>query len=984
MYFGESDTRFNFCSCLAFIALGLDDRIGNFMVGKEFDALLIETACKDSPFDTFDGHYKDTFEDYYRAAQEGNLDVIKSFISNVEDLDRKYFYYQRTLVTHASSYGQREVVETLINAGASAGCKEANGNTAIHFASHNGHSSVVEVLLRHGVDPNCKNNEGQTPLYLATLNNNIEVVKVLIQYRCDVNSLFEKNNALYTILRYPIRHLTSSKFEESVQKQEDALGIVKLLVEADINIDHISTDGRTPLEVTQSNIGRHCARTTFYKGAEHVILGAKLEKVYQELMIEKGVPVTVGKLYICGHCGAGKSTLKRSLLLSTKATDAPPPGDDKYIPTAGIEVENIFVPGIGKVSLWDYAGHAEFFVTHTMFLGARTATFVVLYQIADYHKKPHGVEIRRPFEIMEEQKNKVLHWLRLIKATNPSKVKGQEGQKPTVILVASRADWAAQWEQEAKQVAKQITEDCSEIMKDHLNIVDECFVINGHEPDTADMARLRNLLNARITNVLQNEKPMPSICDKIAKNIHTLIGEKKLYPVMHWDDYYSHVKETIDSNIEEHFLDKATDYLYNMGEILYFKSDDASYSGNIIVLEPQWFCERVIGPMLASNVFNQYTHRLGMKEIYTRPELEKVLNDRADVELLVKLLEAFELLFPLTRGSGSVAYSYIIPGLLPSDMPDNQWRMSATKRRYFGRRVHCLQDTDNFSPGFFSRLQTRLYLHFTSLGHRPSGIWRNGIKVCDSVEGLVYMTDDRRAVHVCVRTEDDEEIGECSRLLNLVTQDIYDVLRTSCPGTNVGMCILSPQSLRDHENPEDICYYTLQQVCEAEIQKRKVYDEIVGRTEVITDLLCPGHDRTFLDIQRYQCDVKWLLQKTKEELIENLEIEDPSGLRDHRIMAQYMGISNSERQYMARVAYKRNTTVTEMILNKWSENWAKKRKRDGPSAVKYENTSYGVYYYESSIDNLLKIINEIDHYDVKCAIIDMFELLQRHPKDVGV
>lgn len=34
-------------------ALGLDDVIGNFEVGKEFDALLINTKASDSPFDLF-------------------------------------------------------------------------------------------------------------------------------------------------------------------------------------------------------------------------------------------------------------------------------------------------------------------------------------------------------------------------------------------------------------------------------------------------------------------------------------------------------------------------------------------------------------------------------------------------------------------------------------------------------------------------------------------------------------------------------------------------------------------------------------------------------------------------------------------------------------------------------------------------------------------------------------------------------------------
>lgn len=48
-----------FVSLFSSAALGLDDVIGNFEVGKEFDALLINTKASDSPFDLFSA---DNFE----------------------------------------------------------------------------------------------------------------------------------------------------------------------------------------------------------------------------------------------------------------------------------------------------------------------------------------------------------------------------------------------------------------------------------------------------------------------------------------------------------------------------------------------------------------------------------------------------------------------------------------------------------------------------------------------------------------------------------------------------------------------------------------------------------------------------------------------------------------------------------------------------------------------------------------------------------
>ncbi|NXE94756.1 GUAD deaminase, partial [Menura novaehollandiae] len=65
-------------------ALGLDDVIGNFEVGKEFDALLINTKASDSPFDLFS-------TDDFEVIRTGLM--IKTFNGNdvgkVHDTDRK-------------------------------------------------------------------------------------------------------------------------------------------------------------------------------------------------------------------------------------------------------------------------------------------------------------------------------------------------------------------------------------------------------------------------------------------------------------------------------------------------------------------------------------------------------------------------------------------------------------------------------------------------------------------------------------------------------------------------------------------------------------------------------------------------------------------------------------------------------------------------------------------------------------------------------
>ncbi|XP_057281807.1 guanine deaminase isoform X2 [Pezoporus wallicus] len=57
--------------------LGLDDVIGNFEVGKEFDALLINTKASDSPFDLFSAdNFEDTLQKFLYLGDDRNISEV--------------------------------------------------------------------------------------------------------------------------------------------------------------------------------------------------------------------------------------------------------------------------------------------------------------------------------------------------------------------------------------------------------------------------------------------------------------------------------------------------------------------------------------------------------------------------------------------------------------------------------------------------------------------------------------------------------------------------------------------------------------------------------------------------------------------------------------------------------------------------------------------------------------------------------------------
>jgi len=209
------------------------------------------------------------------AASFGDLDLLKLFVTKNAKIDGRLAESQSTTLMTAIGYGaSKEVLNYLIDHGASIDAKSEYGKSALEIAVGAGSRDAVEVLIKRGADykqpissgggntlihlaaispdsgpleyllsikgtdPNIKNKEGETPLHMAAEYGRINQVNILLKKKADPNAKSDTG-------RTPLHYLTfgsqgSTSFESDVE-------IGKALIAAGADINAKTKSGETPL-----------------------------------------------------------------------------------------------------------------------------------------------------------------------------------------------------------------------------------------------------------------------------------------------------------------------------------------------------------------------------------------------------------------------------------------------------------------------------------------------------------------------------------------------------------------------------------------------------------------------------------------------------------------------------------------------------------------------------------------------------------------
>ncbi|XP_078689039.1 death-associated protein kinase 1-like [Branchiostoma floridae x Branchiostoma belcheri] len=652
--------------------------------------------------------------------------------------------------------------------------------TFLHVASKHGQTEVAALLIEHGADLEARDKLDQTSLHVASDCGQTEVAALLIEHGADLETRgWAESRPLH---RAAYRGHT---------------GTCELLIRHGADVTARTEAGRTPSDVAHG------------KETRRVLKEATKEKLHSELLQKSGgVKTDRCKVSLFGQAKAGKSTLKISFQRGTvpallqglrKSSSA----EELHDPTPGVDVGTFHIPGVGEVSLWDFAGQSEYAVTHSMFMDAENTISIVLYNIMD-----------------DTKEQDVHRWLSFIKSCNPN-------QQRDVILVASHADKVSP--SSGQRQAAHLLQLMKAEFKNLLRISDEVFLMNCKLTRTPEMDRLKKLLAKMKTAMLEHQRQVPKLCAKIIKRLPSWCQTKcsPKCPVLRWPGYVDAVKE-IDPHVDEEFLVKSTRFLDHLGEIIF---TCPSSSDPIIVLKPNWLCTDIFGPMMAPVNFPILRLERTSEDYVTREEIQRVFQDVADVDLLITLLQEFQLCHSY---DGKI---FIFPGLLTQTMPAEVWKPTPEPRAvYFGKQVQCAHSTDMFSSGFFPRVQTRL---MREQENRPL-LWRDGAKCVDrNVEGLIKLSPDGRAVNICVRSVQGDKV-QCGKMLQQLENIIADVLDECSPGTGTKEKVLSARALKEHR--EEFYSYGKEEISKAAAEGGTIVHPSLGFTEQVSDLLCREHE----------------------------------------------------------------------------------------------------------------------------------------------
>ena len=667
------------------------------------------------------------------------------------------------------------------------------GYTALHLACRSNKPAIVNFLL---TEVKCVHNP-ISPLTMSPLEltPSLEIAKTLIKHGAKVTTelafRFEAMEAIPnkgTLIQVMLTTWNPDDRDSNgytalhlACKAENPTMVNLLLSVAHCDPNIRNDSGKVPLHLTTNpeiikDLIRHGAKTnTMYES-------------YQDLLgTNKPVQPPV-KVFIVGNPFVGKSTLtaalKKKIGVIARMFFGKVSGVDRK--TVGIVPHDLESGVFGRITLYDFAGHREFYSGHAALLQTAIQStppiFLLVINLCDHES-----------EII----NTIFYWISFLENQCAS-----VSCKPHVILVGSHAD-----------ILKGIQpKDKIKIITDSLDT--RCFInidlvgfvaMDCQYHESSGMNDLRHLL-IKSCEELRIQEP-------ITFNAHCFL----VFLIDKFMNQTAITIKTISEKIENlqkkegllKFLPETIEALYRIclelndrGHILLLK-DRIAAENSYIIIDKEFLLSKISGTVFAPEDFKQHQHLSTNTGIVPLSKIAECFPDK-DLGILIGFLTHLEFCHEISDHSLHQLISekhcqvpgeayYLFPGLISVNADDTVWQMQSNYDHSFGWILKCRRLDQFFSSRFLQVLLLRLAFTFAldtsddndnqNIGiHRNCYLWKNGIfwgRVF-GMQTLVEVTPDNKSVLLLARFQEDDLL-QCLHHRSEVIRTILQCKEQFCP-----------------------------------------------------------------------------------------------------------------------------------------------------------------------------------------------------------